>query len=164
MLCFESRPVNEGRDLARALAEAGVDVRYAVDAAAHLLVRECDAVFFGADSIGDQGVVNKIGSAIIAHSARAAAVPVVVLADDTKILPRGFPQALDDDRPAGEVWSAPDGVAVWNRYFEAVPMEYVTWVVTEDGPLPPSALEERREVLDLPVGLKAWASSRSRAG
>jgi len=39
-------------------------------------------------------VVNKIGSAMIAQAAVAAGVPVYVLADEKKILPRHFPQVL----------------------------------------------------------------------
>jgi translation initiation factor 2B subunit (eIF-2B alpha/beta/delta family) len=148
VLCFESRPMNEGRTFAESLAEAGVDIIYAVDAAARTLVPTCDAILVGADSIGDLGIVNKIGSAMIAQAATAAGVPVYVLADETKILPRGLSQLLDDDRPAAEVWDAPPGVRVWNRYFEVVPMEYVTAVVTEKGVLSPAELEEMRGALE----------------
>jgi translation initiation factor 2B subunit (eIF-2B alpha/beta/delta family) len=163
VLCFESRPVSEGRELARALAGAGVDVTYAVDAAAHQLVPTCEAVLMGADSVGDAGIVNKIGSAVIAQAAHAASVPVHVLADETKILPRGFPQALDDDRPAVEVWTAPEGIHVWNRYFEVVPMAYVTSFVTEVGVEDPQELEKRRARLDFPAGLRTWAAGRGQA-
>jgi translation initiation factor 2B subunit (eIF-2B alpha/beta/delta family) len=162
VLCFESRPVNEGRHMAAALAKAGVDVVFAVDAAAQLLVPEADAVLLGADSIGDLGAVNKIGSASLAQAARVAGVPVHVLADETKILPRGFPQVLDDDRPGAEVWDAPPGVRIWNRYFEVVPLEWVTSVVTDLGVHSPQALEDRRAALDFPMGLRAWAASRRR--
>ena len=160
VLCFESRPVNEGRRLAASLVESGVEVRYAVDAAMHRLVRDCDVVLLGADSIGDAGVVNKIGSAGLVQSARAFSVPVLVLADDTKVLPRGFPQILDDDRPGTEVWDAPAGVAVWNRYFEIVPMAHVSRIVTEQGPRTPVELERRRAEMELPPGLRVWAASR----
>jgi translation initiation factor 2B subunit (eIF-2B alpha/beta/delta family) len=161
VLCFESRPVREGRPLAAALAEAGVDVTYAVDASIALLVPECDAVLIGADSIGDRGVVNKIGSAAASLAARAAGVPLYVLADETKLLPRGFPQPLDDDRPGREVWpEAHPGVRVWNRYFEVVPTADVTAVVTEAGVWSPEELEAARDDLRLPAGLVAWARAR----
>ncbi len=160
VVCFESRPVREGRPLATALAAAGVDVTYAVDAAAALLIPECDAVFVGADSLGDAGVVNKIGTRAVALAARAAGVPLYVLADHTKLLPVGFPQILDDDRPGTEVWEAPEGVRVWNRYFEVVPLGLVTAVVTESGVLEPRQLTEERAALQLPAGLMAWARAR----
>jgi translation initiation factor 2B subunit (eIF-2B alpha/beta/delta family) len=161
VLCFESRPIREGRILASALGRAGVEVTYAVDAAAHTLVASCDTVLLGADSIGDLGVVNKIGSAALAYAARGSGVPVYVLADRTKVLPRGFVQALDDDRPASEVWDAPAGVRVWNRYFEALPTSVVTAFVSEDGIETPEDLERHREALELPPGLRAWAASRA---
>ena len=153
VLCFESRPMNEGRNFAESLNEAGMDVVYAVDAAAHTLVPTCDAILMGADSIGDLGVVNKIGSAMISQAAVAAGVPVYVLADETKILPRGFPQVLEDDRPSAEVWDAPAGIRVWNRYFEVMPMAYVTSIVIEGGVLLPEELEETRGSLEFPGGI-----------
>lgn len=156
VLCFESRPMNEGRSLAETLAAAGVDVDYAVDAAAYSLVPTCDVVVIGADSIGDRGVVNKIGSASVAGAARAAGVPLYALADETKILPRGFPQILDDDRPGDEVWAAPPGVRVWNRYFEVIPLQHLTGVVTERGVFSVSELEEMRSGIDAPEGLRRW--------
>ena len=92
---------------------------------------DCDLVLLGADSIGDAGVVNKIGSASLAEPAHRMGKPVYVISDETKILPPGFPQHIRDDRPADEVWRAPAGVRVWNRYFETIPMDWVTAVVTE---------------------------------
>lgn len=154
VLCFESRPMSEGRSLAEALAKAGVDVEYAVDAAAYSLVPTCDVVVIGADSIGDRGVVNKIGSASMAGAARPAGVPLYALTDETKILPPGFPQILDDDRPGDEVWAAPPGVRVWNRYFEAIPLEHLTGVVTEQGVFSLPELEEMRRAIDAPKGLR----------
>lgn len=165
VVCFESRPMSEGRALAEALAGAGVEVTYAVDAALEALMPRCDAVLLGADSIGDHGVVNKIGSSSLARAAQTDGVPVYVLADRTKLLPRGYPQQIDDDRPSSEVWDdAPDGVRIWNRYFEIVPLELVTAVVCEDGVVPPVAIEELRSRIDLPAGLRAWAKGRSGAG
>ena len=162
VLCFESRPMNEGRIFASALAEAGVEVRYAVDAAAAKLVGECDAVVLGADSVGDDGVMNKIGSKGLAQAAHAAGVPVYVLADETKMLPVGFPQILDDDRPGAEVWDAPHGVEVWNRYFEVTPMEYVHSIVTDAGVLKPPEVSTVRAAMDMPAGLNTCLTDRKR--
>jgi len=161
ILCFESRPLKEGRGLAESLADAGAEVLLAVDAAAFSLVPTCEAVVFGADSIGDRGVVNKVGSAALAHAAGAAGVPVYVLCDSTKVLPVGFPQVVEDDRPGDEVWNAaPEGVEVWNRYFEVVPLELVTAVVTEDGVLTPSEVEAMREAMPFPEFSRRWAEGR----
>jgi len=154
--------MREGEILATALAKAGVAVTFAVDAAASTLMGECDTVLLGADSIGDLGVVNKIGSAGLVDAAMRHEVPVMVVADETKILPTGFPQHLADDRPPEEVWRAPAGVRVWNRYFEAFELERVTTVVTESAALTPLEVEELRKGIVLPPGLQAWADARAR--
>ncbi len=160
VVCLESRPMQEGRILARTLAREGLAVLHAVDAAGPSLLADADAVLLGADSIGDAGVVNKIGSLALALAGRHAGIPVMVAADDSKVLPPGFPQLLDDDRPADEVWRAPPGVRVWNRYFEAVALELVDVVVTESGPMGAAAFEEARAAIPVPAGLLALKKPR----
>jgi len=160
VLCLESRPMDEGRTFAEALAREGVEVTLAVDAAAYSLMPSCSLVLLGADSIGDRGVVNKIGSAALAHAAQSAGVPVYVLCDETKVLPPGFPQIVEDDRPGSEVWKAPAGVRVWNRYFEVVPLVLVTGVVTERAVLEPAELESVRGRMRFPDFLRRWAEGR----
>ena len=143
--------------LAAALAKVGVPVLFAVDAAAATLVRECAAVLLGADSVGDLGVVNKLGSLGAAQAASAAGVPVLVATDETKILPPGFPQRVADERPADEVWRAPANVRVWNRYFEAVPLEVVSSIITESATLTPAEVEDFRRAIRVPDEIRAWA-------
>jgi translation initiation factor eIF-2B subunit delta len=157
VICLESRPLNEGRGLAERLARAGLQVTFAVDAAAESVVAGSAAVVFGADSIGDAGVVNKIGSAALAHAAVRAGVPVYVVADETKILPHGFPQYVEDSRPGGEVWESPSGIHVWNRYFEVVPMDAVTAVVTDTATLSSTGMEAFRADIVVPDRLRKWA-------
>jgi ribose 1,5-bisphosphate isomerase len=160
VICFESRPMREGEIFATTLAEAGVPVTFAVDAAASMLVGQCDIVLLGADSIGDLGVVNKIGSAGLVDAAIRQGVPVMVVADETKILPTGFPQHLTDDRPPEEVWKAPAGVRVWNQYFEPVELELATMVVTESAALTAPEVEALRKNIVLPPDLLMWADAR----
>lgn len=163
VVCLESRPAGEGQAQARALAEAGVPVTFAVDAAADSLVVGSQCVLLGADSVGDRGVVNKIGSRALARAARAHGVPVRVLADSTKFLPPGFPQPLGDDRPRDEVWRAPVNVGIWNRYFEIVPDDAVDEIVSEEGPRTPPEVRSTRQALTVPRELAAWASWQRRS-
>lgn len=160
VVCLESRPRSEGREIARRLTDAGITVTFAVDAAAAWWAARSRAVVLGGDSVGDAGVVNKIGSRALAASAREAGVPVHVLAARSKLLPPGFPQPLDDDRPAGEVWDAPPEVEVWNRYFEAFPADWVSGVVVEDGILSGEGLRVARRDLTVPAPVRKWARSR----
>jgi len=159
VVVLESRPMQEGRILAAALARAGVPVTVAVDAAASTLVRQCSMVLLGADSIGDRGVVNKVGSLAAASEGRAAGVPVLVLVDETKILPSGFPQHLGGPRPSREVWQAPAGVRIWNQYFEAVPLDMVSSVVCEYATWTAPEVEAYREGIQVPEEVRAWAAT-----
>lgn len=160
VLCLEGRPMNEGQGLARTLAHAGIPVTLAVDAAGESLVGESDLVLLGADSVGDSGVVNKIGSLALARAAAARSVPVWVAADRTKWLPPGFPQFHADDRPPDEVWRGARGVRVWNRYFERLPFELVGQIVSDAGVLSPDELRTRRAALEAAPVLSEWAASR----
>lgn len=160
VICLEGRPMNEGQGLARTLAHAGVPVVLAVDAAGESLVPTADMVLLGADSVGDEGVVNKIGSLALARCAAAHGVPVWVAADRTKWLPPGFPQLFQDDRPPEEVWRGARGVRVWNRYFERLPFDLVHRIVSDAGMLTPGELTVRRSDLDVAPVLRDWATSR----
>lgn len=162
VVCLESRPASEGQSLARAIAAAGVPVVFAVDAATEALIDGAAVVLLGADSIGDGGVVNKIGSRALARAAHERNIPVWVLADSTKLLPAGFPQPIADDRKADEVWRGPPGVKIWNRYFEIVPDGLVDQVFTEMGAETPEGLHDSRRQLPVPPELAAWASWQRR--
>ncbi len=163
-VCLESRPAGEGELQARALAAEGVPVIFAVDAAAETLLEGARCVLLGADSVGDLGVVNKIGSLALARAARARGVPVWVVADGTKLLPPGFPQPLGDDRAADEVWRAPAGVKIWNRYFELVPDDFIDGFVGEKGTRVPADVGAARRTLQVPPELEAWARWKRRTG
>jgi ribose 1,5-bisphosphate isomerase len=161
VVCLESRPLNEGSALARELASAGLSITLAVDAAAEGLLPECGAVLMGADSIGDRGVVNKIGSAALARGAAQHGIPLLVVADSSKLLPVGLPQSLGVDRPAEEVARPTAGMRVWNRYFDVYPADLVTSFLTEKGALSPAGLDRERRALPVPPKLAEWAAGRS---
>lgn len=162
VVCLEGRPNLEGRGMAELLADAGLEVTVAVDAAAGVLVPRCDVVVVGADAIGDEGVANKIGTRAVLLLAREAGVPRYAVADGTKLLPAGWPQTFADARPAAEVWKdAPAGVAVWNEYFETSPPSLFTGIVTEDGMADPGELEASRRRVTLPPALADAVPGRS---
>lgn len=155
VVCLEGRPCLEGRDTAATLAARQIPVTLAVDAALGSIVRDCDVVLVGADSIGDLGIVNKIGTRAAAVLARRAGVPIYAIADSTKLLPAGWAQELDGDRPTAEVWAEPAAaVTVWNRYFEATPLAWFDGVVTEDGLRSEADVEMQRARLHVPAPLR----------
>jgi translation initiation factor 2B subunit (eIF-2B alpha/beta/delta family) len=131
----ESRPLCEGRRLARALRRAvgaGV-VTLVTEAQAVAALASCDAVVIGCDAIfGDGSVANKSGSAPLAAAARVVGRRVIVLGDAYKLADRSTfaPEA----RGAREVWAgAPAGVRVRNETFEVVSRDWIDFIVLDDG-------------------------------
>jgi translation initiation factor 2B subunit (eIF-2B alpha/beta/delta family) len=129
----ESRPVYEGRLQAKRLAGQGYKVRLVTDTGFTPLLDDIDYAILGADRIYNDFFINKTGSYAIALLCREKAVPLYVLADSRKILnidlPAGYKEKM---RPAGEVWnSPPSGITPINYYFEAVPVDLITRLITE---------------------------------
>jgi translation initiation factor 2B subunit (eIF-2B alpha/beta/delta family) len=141
--CTESRPVNEGVNLARELARQGIEVRLIVDAAAPSFLADTDVVLVGADSISTLGLVNKAGTLGLVVAADALGVDVYALCGTAKFLPSGLPPLPQDLRDPAEVLSDPPAnLTPVNRYFDTTPLKYFTGVVTETGILPPGQVEQ----------------------
>ena len=87
VIVCESRPLCEGVTLARRLAAAGVQVTVITDAQVLGFMKEVDAVLLGCDAVVTEGVVNKVGSGILALAAQARDVPVLVVGDSLKVSP-----------------------------------------------------------------------------
>jgi translation initiation factor 2B subunit (eIF-2B alpha/beta/delta family) len=128
----ESRPGDEGVTVADGLARDGIDTTLTTDAALPGVVAggDVDAVLVGADSVLASGaVVNKVGSFPVALAADSAGAPVFAVCSRDKI--RG------DDEFVGEegepLYEGEASVTTHNPFFEVVPADVVTGIVTEDG-------------------------------
>ena len=144
----ESRPWRQGLITARELSEVGIPVTLMVDSAVRWIMKDIDIVLVGADTIASNGaVINKIGTSQIALAAHEARVPFVVCAETYKFSPMtlsGEPVEIEERDPtevvdAGEL---PPGVKVLNPVFDATPPEYIDFIVTEIGVIPPYASYE----------------------
>jgi ribose 1,5-bisphosphate isomerase len=144
----ETRPRNQGHVTARQLRELDVPVTLIVDSAAHRYLHDVDHLLVGADSIAADGsVVNKIGTAGLAVSARDRGVPVVVAAQSIKLAPRTLTGAAVriEHRDAAEVVDPDTGAAlgdvdVENPAFDVTPPRHVDAIVTEHGQFPPESV------------------------
>jgi ribose 1,5-bisphosphate isomerase len=144
----ESRPWRQGLITVRELAEEGVPVTLIVDSAVRWIMKDIDLVLVGADTITSNGaVINKIGTSQIALVAHEARVPFVVCAETYKFSPMtltGKPVEIEE-RGSEEVagpGELPNTVKVLNPVFDATPPEYIDYIVTEIGLIPPSASYE----------------------
>ena len=133
--CGEGRPAFEGRRMAEALAEAGIEVELRTDAALSGALPGTDGLLVGADAITPAWFLNKCGTTQLAAAAAHVGTAVYVVATRDKVVDRQAGESLGiDDHDPREVWdAAPPGIAVRNPYFERVPMELVTAVITDGG-------------------------------
>jgi ribose 1,5-bisphosphate isomerase len=141
----EVRPRNQGLITIRTLNDAGIKTNFIVDSAVRSFINDVDLVIVGADAVTVNGaVVNKIGTAQVAHSAREARVNMVVAAETYKFAPRTtLGELIKIEERAGnevlpdEIAKALPNVTVRNPAFDVTPAEYIDLIVTEKGAIPP---------------------------
>jgi len=141
----EVRPRGQGLITIRTLNDAGIRTNYIIDSAVRYFINDIDLVIVGADAIAVNGaVVNKIGTAQIAHAADEARTNVIVAAETYKFAPRtilGEKIEIEERDPA-EVLSREEAerlpfVRVRNPAFDVTPAEYIDLIITERGAIPP---------------------------
>jgi translation initiation factor 2B subunit (eIF-2B alpha/beta/delta family) len=143
IICHECRPTFEGHDLASDLARANVPTTLTVDAAMFDNVRNSELVIVGADSLSEQGVVGKIGTAVLTVCAQWHGIPCYALADTNKIWPSALGIQPIRERPHKEIWdSPPEGVQVSNLYYDLAPWSAISGVVTEQGLLSSNEIKD----------------------
>ncbi len=148
----ESRPANEGAEMAASLA-AALSVTLHTDAAvAHLLATEpIDCVLVGADTIlADGRVLNKTGTRTAALAANYESIPVYVVAATDKITTRD-PTLEFGSRSA--VYDGDASLEVSNPTFDLTPKDCLSGVITEQGIL--SAVEIDGVAAEL-AALESW--------
>ena len=91
LLATASEPGGEGRRMARELRISCVE-----DDDAPSTVAYVDAVVVGADAVGSEAFVNKVGTCALAHAARASATPFFVVAESYKWLASACPIVVED--------------------------------------------------------------------
>jgi translation initiation factor 2B subunit (eIF-2B alpha/beta/delta family) len=135
----EARPLYQGRITASELRKAGIKVTMFVDSAAATAIKKqdrkdkihADLVLFGTDAILENGVVNKIGSGMFAEIAYNNKVPVYILTDSLKYIPK----IKLEQRSFKEVWKTSKKIKIKNPAFELVNSKYITSIISELGNL-----------------------------
>ncbi|KAJ5563409.1 hypothetical protein N7535_008573 [Penicillium sp. DV-2018c] len=90
---IDSRPLFEGKSLARDLATAGLDVQYSLVHATTHAVKDATKVFLGAHAMtSNGGLYSRVGTALVAMSAKERAsgveIPVIVCCETIKFTDR----------------------------------------------------------------------------
>ena len=135
----ETRPLYQGRKTARELGKAGIKVTMFIDSALEdalsgeksLKIKKPDKIFLGADALTKKGIINKIGSELIARIAKQEKILVYIIADSWKFTKQKVPI---EKRNLDEVWDkAPKNVKIKNPAFEFVDKKYISGIVSEFG-------------------------------
>jgi len=140
VISCETRPRFQGRLTAKDLAQAGIKVTQIVDGAVHYFMKKADAIIVGADAITARGdLINKIGTSMVAHIAKAHEVSFYSAAELYKYSPATLFGNLEkiEERDSKEVWDKPPkGVKVSNLAFDVTPSSYISGFITEAGVIP----------------------------
>ncbi len=138
-----TEPRKQGLLSAKELRSEGVKIKYITDAAAGYYMQDVDMVAVGADAITWKGVVNKIGTLLLATAADALGKPLYVVANTLKYHKEKVKIEFRD--PDEVTKKLPDSV-ILNPGFDVTPWRYVEGVVTEQGvKRPVQILRELRE-------------------
>jgi translation initiation factor 2B subunit (eIF-2B alpha/beta/delta family) len=133
----ETRPLLQGRKTAKELEKNKIRVTQFVDSALDVALggeqgsKKVDKVFLGADALLKKGIVNKIGSEVVARIAKEEKIPVYIVADSWKFTKKPIPY---EQRSLNEVWDkAPKNIKIKNPAFEFLDKKYITKIISELG-------------------------------
>ena len=147
MICDETRPRGQGASLSVwEMQQENIPVKLIPDVASGFLMSQgkIDKVVIGADRIARGGVVNKVGSFMVALAAKRHDIPFYVAAPystfdneisiyDTVIEERDG----DEVRYYGGARICPEGTEVINPAFDITPKDLITGIITEKGIIDP---------------------------
>lgn len=135
----ETRPLYQGRKTASELKKAGIKVTTFIDSAAAIAIKKenkkdkihSDLIFFGADAILKDGVINKIGSGMFSEIAKKNKIPVYIIADSWKYFPKNI---KIEERDFHEIWkNVPKHIKIKNPAFERIDKKNIRAIVSELG-------------------------------
>jgi ribose 1,5-bisphosphate isomerase len=132
IVCFETRPLFQGRLTAKQLTNIGIRTTLTVDSAMteSFEVFPSNLVLVGCDAITKTFFVNKIGTDTLAHIAGKHKVPFYVCGETYKYTDH----LRIEERPSSEVWpNHPKGLNIWNPAFDTINIKHVKGFITEKG-------------------------------
>ncbi|KAM0801230.1 translation initiation factor eif-2b delta subunit [Usnea florida] len=154
VIVIDSRPLFEGKNLARALAHLGLEVQYSLTHGISQSIKHATKVLLGAHAMMSTGLYSRVGTALVAMSAKNANVPVIVCCESVKLTER---VALDsfvhnEVAPAEELiiqgktssplskWGDVPNLQLLNLMYDLTPADFISMVVTEYGIIAPSSV------------------------
>jgi len=134
-----TEPLGQGIKTATELAKLKIPVTLINDNAVGHMMRQVNMVVIGSDAIRKNGVVNKVGTSLVALAAKENKKPFYVVASTIKFDRRK--KFIIEERPANEVYKKIKGIKIRNPAFDITDWKFVTAVVTEKGILKPEKIK-----------------------
>ncbi len=127
----ESRPMFEGGILAENLAKSGIKINLITEAQMAHFMDESDCAIIGADKILKNGnVINKVGSRILAISAKHFNKPFYVISSKNKKVNTNIFEESEKEKT--EIYSCKNNmIKITNKYFEEIESTYITKIITD---------------------------------
>lgn len=141
-----TEPKQQGVLTAKDLSLEGIPVTLIDDNAIGYFIKEADIVIVGADALRLEGLVNKIGTRLLATAASSAHKPFYVVANSLKLDTRE--NFKIEERSGREIFrNIIDkekfiGIDIRNPAFDITPWELVTSVITEQGIISPEKIKK----------------------
>jgi translation initiation factor eIF-2B subunit delta len=134
VVCTESRPLNEGSEMAYRLSKAGVKTKLITDADIARAINEANFVLTGTDRITETTFINKTGTHTLAILAKQINKPLYVAGETDKILlKRTYPVRFTQHNYQEVFDKKNANLTVTNIYFEEIPLSFVDKMIIEDG-------------------------------
>ncbi len=155
VMVVDSRPLFEGKNLARALGDLGLEVQYSLTQGINHAIRDVTKVFLGAHAMMSNGrLYSRVGTAIVAMTAKEASLPVIVCCESIKFTDRVALDSygMNEVAPPDELilqgnkstslskWRETPNLQLLNILYDLTPADYISILITEHGLLPPSSV------------------------
>jgi len=140
-----TEPLEQGLRTVNDLKKSKIPVTLIGDNAAGLFMKNTDIVIVGADALRKEGVVNKIGTSLLAFAAYENKKPFYVVANSWKIDKRKIFKI--EERSPSEInkklTHKIKNIVIRNPAFDITPWKFISWIITENGVFSPSQIVKK---------------------
>jgi len=151
VVVVDSRPTPNGGHVLRECSRIGIKCTFVLINAVSCVMREVSKVFLTAHALLANGyIMSRVGTSIIAMTAKAYNIPVMVACETYKVSERvqtdsfvhnelGDPDDLLSDRDSSAKlsgWKDIEPLKVLNLVYDVTPPEFVDMVITDVGMIP----------------------------
>lgn len=137
-----TEPLEQGIKTARELAKEKIPVMLITDNAVGYFMKNVDCVIVGADALRKEGLVNKIGTSLLALAAKENKKPFYVAANTLKLDKRK--KIKIEERSPREIYKRKiKGVKIRNPAFDITKWKFISYIITEKG------IKKPKEILEM---------------